>query len=809
MKFSSTLFFIIVVFFIPVNVHAQKTQGYTDSIAYIFKTFIQGNEQEKIILQTDRNLYIAGEKIWFKTFTINAATNKITRSGKNLFTDLVDDKDSIIAKLVLNNRDINTSGAFTLPDSLKSGFYWLRAYTAKILAQDTQSIFIQPLYILNKGLKDANSYNRQYTSTANKSNNTTPVIHFFAERLTGILNIISTGVLQIKDANNNPLIVSGEIVNNNDSVITNFTTNHFGFARITFLYEDGNKYQAVFHINGRAIKYQLPAIDHSKAQLSVTNQKEKSIKAFVTLEDSLRPDFRTIILGINGDSLSYAAVGTGTYGITIPLDNFPGGINSLLLFDDQQHLLAERKIFINKDNYELNINANKKNYAARENATLNIEIKDTEGKPLESAMNIAVEDAWLTQLADSIEINNLPPSDEFLLNKWLTLYHDKFSATDIDLLMVAERSAYNTPGKNKTQNIQPGADDDEKLLNIIGRVTDRKDQPLKDRVITVMSKNSSGFFMDTDSAKDDGVFKIPLPQIDSLTLSIQVVDKHSVIRTDDKITIDTFNFPSFTTPVSVKQQFFASNINTIATLKKYHVDTAITFQGKGWLKPITVTTIQKEEPTYDVTKRINPISQILPGDKLSRSYNSIGYALLTVPGVTLTFNGQLAIFGPSIDMHGKISGPLLVVDGVAMGEASIGYFNSLSPADIDFIEVLRGAEAGIYGSRAGDGVISVNTKHGPDKIDYSKTNFKTFMPLTYHKSPQFYMPDYSNELIKNSKSPDPRTTIYWNGNIITDEKGEAAVNFYTADNATNYSVTVSGITAKGDIVYKRILISRN
>jgi hypothetical protein len=807
MKFSSTLSFIVALLIYTIT-HAQEAKGNTDSIAYIFKSLIQGSEQEKVILQTDRNLYIAGEKIWFKAFTINAATNKISKSGKNLFTDLADDKDSVIAKLVLNNRDINTSGAFSLPDSLRSGFYWLRAYTASILAQDTESIFVQPLYILNKGLKDANSYNRQYTSNASKSVTTTPVIHFFPERFTGILNIISTGVLQIKDANNNPLIVSGEIVNNNDSVITNFTTNHFGLARITFLYEDGIKYHAVFHINGRAIKYQLPAIDHSKAQLSVTNQKEKSIKAFVTLEDSLRPDFRTTILGINGDSLSYAAVGTGTYGLTIPLDNFPGGINSLLLFDDQQHLLAERKIFINKDNYELKIKANKKNYGARENATLAIEIKDTEGKPLESAMNIAVEDAWLTQLDDSIEVNNLPPSDEFLLNKWLTLYHDKFSATDIDLLMVAARSAYNTQGKNKTQNIQPGVDDDEKLLNIIGRVTDKKDQPLKDRVITVMSKNKDGFFMDTDSTKDDGVFKIPLPQIDSLTLSIQVVDKHSVIRTDDKITIDTFNFPSITTPVSVKQQFFAANINTIATLRKYHIDTAITFQGKGWLKPVTVTTIVKQEPTYDVTKRISSVSEILPGDKLSRSYNSIGYALLTVPGITLSF-GDISIFGPDIDMHGNIRRPLLVVDGVAMGEASLQYFNSLYPADIDFIEVLRGAEAGIYGARSGNGVISVNTKHGPSPADYSKTNFKTFLPLTYHKSPQFYMPDYSDATIRNSKLPDPRTTIYWNGNIITDEKGEAAVNFYTADNATNYSVTVSGITATGDIVYKRILISRN
>ena len=175
------------------------------------------------------------------------------------------------------------------------------------------------------------------------------------------------------------------------------------------------------------IKYLLPAIDHSKVQLSVINQTDKTIKAFVTLEDSTSLNFHTAVLGIHGDSLCYAALGTGNYGTTIPLNNFPGGINSLLLFDEQQHLLAERKIYISKNNVELNIKANKKNYTARENAELNIRITDADKQPLQTTLNIAVEDAWLSQLSDSIETNNFPPSDEFLLNNWLALYHDKYS----------------------------------------------------------------------------------------------------------------------------------------------------------------------------------------------------------------------------------------------------------------------------------------------------------------------------------------------------------------------------------------------
>ena len=69
------------------------------------------------------------------------------------------------------------------------------------------------------------------------------------------------------------------------------------------------------------------------------------------------------------------------------------------------------------------------------------------------------------------------------------------------------------------------------------------------------------------------------------------------------------------------------------------------------------------------------------------------------------------------------------------------------------------------------------------------------------------MPDYSNKEIKNRSNPDPRTTIYWNGNISTDTNGEASINFYTADNVTNYAITITGLTANGDLVYKRVIIA--
>jgi hypothetical protein len=548
-------------------------------------------------------------------------------------------------------------------------------------------------------------------------------------------------------------------------------------------------------------------IDHFSAQLAVSNQTDDHIRAFVTLEDSLPQNYRTTILGISGDSLCYAITGAGTFATDIPLTKFPGGIASLLLFNEQQRLCSERKIYVQKNNYSVDVKTNKKNYKARENAVLSIKVTDAEEDPLMAALNISVEDAWIAQLSDSIGQINVPPSDEFALGNWLKIHAGEYSPQDIDLVMAMTRSSLHHSTESDSTN---DLDNDEKLLNLLGTITDKKDKPLQDRVVTVIAKYQNNIFSDVDTTREDGSFKIPLPQnMDSLLLSVQITDKHNVPRSDYKLIVNKFSFPDFKTPAVLEQSFFISEMSTATLVKKRQIDTIFTFEGKGWLQPVRVTAYKNEQPNYDVSKRISSISEILTSDKFRYGgYNAVGYAVLTIPGVTLTYN-DISVFGPNTDVIGHITRPLLVVDGYAYPTDNIiNFLNSLNPGDIDFIEVLRGGEAGIYGIRGGAGVISVNTKHGPDDMDFN-SNLRLLVPLTYHVCPKFLMPDYSKTEIKNSKIADQRTTIYWNGNVITDTNGEANINFFTADNATNYIVTVTGLSSKGDIINKRIVISRN
>lgn len=76
---------------------------------------------------------------------------------------------------------------------------------------------------------------------------------------------------------------------------------------------------------------------------------------------------------------------------------------------------------------------------------------------------------------------------------------------------------------------------------------------------------------------------------------------------------------------------------------------------------------------------------------------------------------------------GSVS-PLFIVDGVVLSNAAVGggvgavtggldpgfsRIVDLNPADIESIEILKGARASMYGSRGANGVVLIRTKRGP------------------------------------------------------------------------------------------------
>ena len=65
----------------------------------------------------------------------------------------------------------------------------------------------------------------------------------------------------------------------------------------------------------------------------------------------------------------------------------------------------------------------------------------------------------------------------------------------------------------------------------------------------------------------------------------------------------------------------------------------------------------------------------------------------------------------------------------------------------------------------------------------------------FTKPVQFYSPEYPDGPIEGDI--DPRRTLYWNPNVITDNEGHARVEFYNNSFTRRFTIRAAGITASG------------
>ncbi|RLD69414.1 MAG: hypothetical protein DRI95_00115 [Bacteroidetes bacterium] len=84
---------------------------------------------ENLILNTDRELYIAGEKIWFKVNCFDNETNPETILSKIVYLELYDYKEKTVSKGKFRIINGTATGFLKIPVNLSSGNYYLRTYT--------------------------------------------------------------------------------------------------------------------------------------------------------------------------------------------------------------------------------------------------------------------------------------------------------------------------------------------------------------------------------------------------------------------------------------------------------------------------------------------------------------------------------------------------------------------------------------------------------------------------------------------------------------------------------------------------------
>lgn len=92
-------------------------------------------------------------------------------------------------------------------------------------------------------------------------------------------------------------------------------------------------------------------------------------------------------------------------------------------------------------------------------------------------------------------------------------------------------------------------------------------------------------------------------------------------------------------------------------------------------------------------------------------YRSLADYLRKVPGVNVSGSGNnVSINIRGINSFNAVTTPLYVIDGHAVGHSYREANGMLNSNDIDYVRVLKGPDAAMYGVRGGNGVIEVVTR---------------------------------------------------------------------------------------------------
>ena len=770
---------------------------------------------EKVYLHFDRASYATGQDAWFKAYIVDGQRHlPMDRSGV-LNLELISPKGEVIVQEDLEIKPGGLAfGDFKIKRDWVTGKYLVRTYTDRMSNFDSLFYFTRHLDI----------YTDKNTTTASLKDNK-PAVTFFPEGGHLVYGLPSRLAFKAIDINGEPIKISGSIVDNEGNLISALASQHEGMGSVFFKPDVGKNYEARISYGTEQLSVNLPNPVQSGLVMGVRNDGIKNITVRVLASSDFEGK-ELYLVGHTRGKMNYKSKGKvekQVVSFEIPLHLVPTGILHLTVFDQSLRPFAERLTFVNKDDFPtVKIRSNRRRYGKRERIELSLGISDDYGNPITSLLSLSVLDA------DQVRLNEIDESiaSYLLLSSDLSgpisrpqsyLNGDQNTVRALDLIMLTNgwrRFTWQTVNNVKTESSYPFISG----LTLCGRLKhgqDRKKYANHELNLIALGSDAS-FYTTTSDDKGDFCFT-GTHYTDSSSLVVQTTSangrpidlevefkKESPKLTNYRASAGLFRTNDITDLINVNNQRIAEQLalgDDYQLLEEVVVEGQAS-QGPGPSQTIIGTpdyTVDFDEEDVQQPDVLSVIQGKVPGlqitfDGVSSRVRITGgtaeplYLLDGMPVNTQAFSGQRTVnisSGPGGQVQ-QIQGTTFTQDDFTLHQ----FLRTISPQDIDRVEVMKGPNAAIYGSRGMNGVIAIYTKKGYAPLEsVSSTQFKGF-----YLSREFYAPDYGTV---NPEITDRRATLFWKPDLETDEEGGAQISFYNSDIAESMTVLVEGIGSSG------------
>src|ERR1035437_3794246 len=623
--------------------------------------------------------------------------------------------------------------------------------------------------------------------------------------------------------------VSGEILADDEKVVTGFKSMQKGMGYFMLKPQPKKQYSASFWYNNQKYIVPLPRIYEEGTVISLNvigNNKEPILSIKQTQSVSITNKY---VIGSAYGKVWFSALVKAfkdSCGFKIPLQLLPEGVCRLTLLNEKFEAECERLIYVDKNQrFKIEVISDSSSYNTRSRITLFIKTTNFIGAPVQTDLSLSVidkEQKIKDQNIHGISAYKLIGSELHGFVEDADSYFKNDSCLNkdcFDLLLMTQgyRRFLYKPSDSEEQKFKP-----EKSLTISGYIKlnsnkspdnnfDYRDIGL---VLICGSKNS---YLGLSKPDSIGNFKFQVPLLFGKSHSMLQATTSRKKPFDGNIVLNNqSDRPQFTTMPQLSNNLvspsleYLSQIQTVnktersktnlpGTMSKTLGEVVISakVEPKNWWRnydkdAIKIANLDTIDPNGN---RYRSLNDLLVEEFGAIRYNKDGFQSILLPCVRTASHGGSYWF------------PIYVIDGEKYWNGENFDFTplqTLSSFHVDAIKRLLvvppGKSIGMY--YAYDPIIGF-----PQFILQSVVIIETYSDNTYRGDPQgtktfildaldaprvFYSPRYEG-FLKNSPVYDGRATIFWAPSILTDENGQAKVEFFTSDRQTRLEVIANGI----------------
>ncbi|MDE5423043.1 hypothetical protein L3073_12565 [Ancylomarina sp. DW003] len=692
-------------------------------------------------MSTDRDIYIAGENLWFNVGAYELGSNEKSKLSQVIYVELINKKKVPVLQLKTRINKQSSQSHVLIPDTLSTGNYCLRAYTRWMRNKDISLFFKKDISIINpflaNSLPDGDKYFNRDT--------------IFTHPESGMLfpNIENKILIRVLSPTGEGKSVEGYLENNKQSSLIKFKTNSDGLGLLNFVPQDSTDYYYRFN----NLRIQLPNISDKKTYLKLKEYGNGTFmfKVYGKATGNLWVD----IVEKDGKFINRYSVPEDD---VVKVENIDVGIHYALLINEKNDVIGYRAFSNSKQKNGSNIKLipSKDSYGTRNKVDLNVEgINDLDDITISVVKSCLLND--MEKNEKSID------SNDFLLN----LNPPNFIKSTYTNLLLPE-----VEGEL-----------------ITGYITDiDTGKPIVDEkfMLSFVGQNPILKFSKTDSL---GRFKFNVNRYGEEEMVIQPVSNDTLLKY--KVNLNDNFAPSYNQyinkkfvldsiqAIKINEAIVSMQINTLYSA--YKVEHAISdsiesldaFYGKPNISRLIGKYI--ELPSIEeVVREIVPFTGIRKknGEYYFRVYEDNS-------------------------LYPRQCQTLTLMDGVPIKDVKNIF--KISPQELKKVDVvnldffLQDEELGY--------LLCFYTRDGNmAEMEFDQRIFRQ-VHKGFVKNYQYINPDYSDPKVKESRLADYRNVLYYN--VFHGNNESLNLDFYTADEETEYTIVVKGVNTKGELVEKR------